>query len=66
MQEANVVILQTSMHSDEWLRVSRRLQEFVRRKISKLWPNKWILHHGNALAHDLLRVYKFVAKKSIT
>jgi hypothetical protein len=32
----------------------------------KLWPDKWILHHGNAQVLDVLRVHEFLAKKSIT
>jgi hypothetical protein len=30
------------------------------------WPDKWILHHDNAHAHNALRFHKFLAKKSIT
>jgi hypothetical protein len=29
------------------------------------WPDAWILHHDNALAHDALTVWEFLAKKSI-
>jgi hypothetical protein len=32
----------------------------------ELWPDKWILHHDNAPAHDALRVRELLAKKSIT
>jgi hypothetical protein len=42
------------------------LRESVRRKRSELWPDKWILHHNNVLAHDAVRVREFVAKKSTT
>jgi hypothetical protein len=28
--------------------------------------DKWMLHHGNAPAHDALRVREFLAKNSIT
>jgi hypothetical protein len=45
---------------------SRRLQESVRRNRPKICPYKWILHHNNTLAHDVLRIQKFLAKKSIT
>jgi hypothetical protein len=38
----------------------------VRRKIHELWTDKWILHHDNARAHDVLSVRKFLAEKSIT
>jgi hypothetical protein len=48
------------------LEVLTRLRESVRRKRPELWPDKWILHHDNAPAHDALRVLEFLAKKSIT
>jgi histone-lysine N-methyltransferase SETMAR len=48
------------------LEVLTRLQESVRRKRPELWPDKWFLHHDNAPAYDVLRVRKFLAKKSIT
>jgi hypothetical protein len=28
------------------------------------WPDKWILHHDNAPAHDALRVREVLSKKS--
>jgi hypothetical protein len=31
-----------------------------------LWPDKWILHHDNAPAHDVLRVCEFLAMNSFT
>ena len=43
-----------------------RLRECVRRKRPGLWPDKWILHHDNAPAHDALRFHEFLAKNSIT
>jgi hypothetical protein len=46
--------------------VLTRLQESVLRKIPEIWPDKWLLHHDNAPAHDALRVREFLAKKSIT
>jgi hypothetical protein len=39
-----------------YLEVLTRLQECVRRKRPRLWPDKWIPHHNNALVHDVLRV----------
>jgi hypothetical protein len=47
------------------LEVLTRLWESVQRKRPKLTPDKLILHHGNATAHDTLIVRKFLAKKSI-
>jgi hypothetical protein len=41
-------------------------KESVWKKILELWPDKWILHHGNVPAHDTLRFCKLLAKKSIT
>jgi hypothetical protein len=38
------------------------MREYVHRKIPELWPDKWIIHHDNALAHDALRVSEFLAK----
>jgi hypothetical protein len=38
----------------------------VRIKRPELWPDKWILHHGNALAHEALRVREYLTKKLIT
>ena len=49
-----------------YLQVLTRLRESVWRKRPGLWPDKWILHHDNALAHDALRVREFLAKNSIT
>jgi hypothetical protein len=46
--------------------VLTRLRECVQRKRPELWADKWILHLDNALAHDELRIRKFLAKKSIT
>jgi histone-lysine N-methyltransferase SETMAR len=49
-----------------YLELLTRLQECVRRKRHELWPDKWILHHDNAAAHDALRVHEFLAKNSFT
>jgi len=49
-----------------YLEVLTRLRESVRRKRPGLWPDKWILHHDSARAHDALRVREFLAKNSIT
>jgi hypothetical protein len=48
-----------------YLEVLIRLRECVQRKRPGLWPDKWILHHDNAPAHDVLRVCEFMAKNSI-
>jgi hypothetical protein len=49
-----------------YLEVLTRLWECVRRKRPGLWPDKWIIQHDNAPAHDTLRVSEFLAKNSIT
>jgi len=49
-----------------YLEVLTRLRESARRKRPGLWPDKWILHHDNAPAHDALRVREFLPKNSIT
>jgi hypothetical protein len=49
-----------------YLEVLTRLRESVRRKRPGLWPDKWILHHDNAPAHDALGVREFLSKDSIT
>jgi len=49
-----------------YLEVLTRLRECVRKKRPRLWPGKWILHHDNSPAHDVLRVREFLAKNSIT
>jgi histone-lysine N-methyltransferase SETMAR len=48
-----------------YLQILARLREAVRWRRPELWPDDWILHHGNALAHDELAVREFLAKKSI-
>ena len=49
-----------------YLEVLTRLRESVQRKRSKLWPDKWILHHDNAPSHHVLRVREFLVTNSIT
>jgi transposase len=49
-----------------YLEVLTKFREFVRRKRSELWPEKWILLHDNGPAHDALKFGEFLAKKSIT
>jgi hypothetical protein len=48
-----------------YLEILARLRETVRRRRPELWPDAWILHHDNALAHDVLAVREFLAEKSI-
>jgi hypothetical protein len=37
-----------------YVEILKRLLEAVNRKRPELWPNDWILHHGNAPAHKTL------------
>ena len=55
-----------TVHQQCYLEVLTSLGESVRRKSPELWPDKWILHHDNAPAHDNLRVREFLDKNSIT
>jgi len=55
-----------AVNQQSYLEVLTRLRESARRKRLGLWPDKWILHHGNAAAHDALSVREFLAKNSIT
>jgi transposase len=48
-----------------YLEILARLREAVGRRRPELWPDAWILHHNNALAHDALAVREFLAKKLI-
>jgi hypothetical protein len=59
----NVDSVRTLEHSV--LEVPTRLQESVRRKEPKLWPDKWILHIDKDPVHDVLRACEFLAKNSI-
>jgi hypothetical protein len=54
-----------TVNQQSYLEVLTKLQECVRRKRPGLWPDKWILHHDNAPAHDTLRVREFLAKNFI-
>jgi hypothetical protein len=47
------------------LEILARLHETVCRRRPELWPDAWILHNDNALAHDVLAVREFLVKKSI-
>jgi hypothetical protein len=45
-----------------YLEILAKLREDVSRRRLELWPDAWILHHDNALAHDVLAVREFLAK----
>jgi hypothetical protein len=56
----------TRTNDESCLEVLIRLRESGRRKRApELRPDKWILHHNDAPAHDVLKVREFLAKKSI-
>jgi histone-lysine N-methyltransferase SETMAR len=48
-----------------YLKILARLYEAVRWRRHELWPDAWILHHDTTLAHDMLTVWEFFAKKFI-
>jgi hypothetical protein len=59
-------IQRTDANQQCYLEVLTRIQESVQRKSPELWPDKWIIHHDSAPAHDALRVHEFLAKNAIT
>jgi hypothetical protein len=54
-----------TVNQHRYLEILARLCEAVSRRRLELWPDAWILHHDNALAHDALALREFLAKKSI-
>jgi hypothetical protein len=54
-----------TVNQHRYLEILARLHEDVRWRRPELWPYAWILYHDNALAHDALAVWEFLAKKSI-
>jgi histone-lysine N-methyltransferase SETMAR len=48
-----------------YLQILGRLREAICWRRPELWPDAWILHHNNNLAHDAFTVLEFLAKKSI-
>jgi len=55
-----------TVNQQYYLEVLISLRESVWRKRPGIWPDKWILHHDNAPAHDALRVREFLDKNSNT
>jgi len=55
-----------TVNQQSYLEVLTRIRGSVRRKRPGLWPDKRILNHDNAPAHDALRVREFLAKNAIT
>ena len=48
-----------TVNQQYYLEVLTRLKESLRRKRQGIWPDKWILRHYNAPAHDALRFCEF-------
>jgi hypothetical protein len=48
--------------NQRYLEIFARLREAFSRRRPELWPDTWILHQDNALAHDALAVREFLAK----
>jgi hypothetical protein len=49
-----------------YVQVLTTQRESFRRKRSKLWPDRWILHHDNGPAHEAFTFRQFTVKKSMT
>jgi hypothetical protein len=45
-----------------YFEILARLREAVCWRRPELWPDAWILHHDNAIAHDALAVREVLAK----
>ena len=46
--------------------ILRRLMRLVKEKRRELWETRsWLLHHGNAPAHNALEIWEFFAKNKI-
>jgi hypothetical protein len=45
-----------------YLKISAKLRKDVHQRRPELWPDSWILHHDNAIAHEALTVQEFLAK----
>ncbi|UYV63544.1 SEC14L2 [Cordylochernes scorpioides] len=55
----------STITSDSYLGVLRRLREAIKQKRPELWRSKsWILHHDNAPAHTTLTISKFLQDHS--
>jgi histone-lysine N-methyltransferase SETMAR len=56
----------TTVNSDFYCNVLRRLRENVRRERPELWCNhNWFLHHDNAPAHTPLKTTQFVTNNMV-
>jgi transposase len=56
----------TTVNSDFYCDVLKRLTENVQRKRPKLWHNhNWLLHHDNAPAHTSLKTIGFVTNNNM-
>jgi hypothetical protein len=64
-RKGQMEMYEQTMNQHCYWEVVTRLRESVRRKRPELCPDKWILHHDNAPAHDALRFREFLANKSI-
>ena len=56
----------STITSESYVEVLRRLREAVRRKRPELWENQsWVLHHDNASPHTALNTSEFLRKNSV-
>ena len=57
----------STVNSDFYCDVLRRLRENVRRRRSVLWRSRsWLLHHDNAPAHTSLKTSQFLSSNGMT
>jgi hypothetical protein len=56
----------STVNSNFYCDILRRLRENVPRKGLELWPNhNWLLHHDNAPAHTFLKTTEFVTNNNM-
>jgi hypothetical protein len=61
-----LVAPKTTVNSDFYCDILRRLRENVRRRRPELWHNhNWLLHHDNAPTHTSLKTTEFVTNNNM-
>jgi hypothetical protein len=62
---AEYVPLCWNMNQNYCIEISKLRKRFWSKR-PELWENGWIMHQGNAPAHNALSVWQFLAKKRVT
>jgi hypothetical protein len=57
----SMIMIDQVVNQRDRLRVLPKLQEWARKKMLELWKKPWILHQGNAQAHNTLAMKQFLA-----